>query len=79
MTRPDMIVIDRSELRHLIDTVERLERKIDLVQITPRPEWVTVADAARIHDRSEKTICRWIEAGTIEAKHVGGKRMVRRD
>jgi excisionase family DNA binding protein len=79
MNRPDMIVIDRSELRWLIDEVAQLRAEIRSVRITPRPEWVTVAEAAKIHERSEKTITRWIEAGTIEAKHVGGKRLVRRD
>ena len=77
MTRPDMIVIDRSELRHLIDEVAQLKAAIQSVQITPRPEWVTVAEAARIHERSEKTITRWIEAGEIVVKYVGKKRMVR--
>jgi hypothetical protein len=77
MNRPDMIVIDRSELRHLIDTVERLERKIDLVQITPRPEWVTVAEAARIAGVSQRTIRDRIAAGKVQAKDFGGTRMVR--
>ena len=75
--RQDMIVIDRSELRHLIDTVERLERKIDLVQITPRPEWVTVAEAAKIANVSQRTIRDRITAGKVQAKDFGGTRMVR--
>lgn len=34
-------------------------------------EWVTIAQAALVYSVSEKTIRRWISAGTLEARRVG--------
>jgi len=76
-TRPDYIIIDRDILNVILAAVERMERKLDSVQIAPRPEWVTVREHAAMIGKSTKTVLRYIAAGEVQTKHIGGTRMVR--
>lgn len=74
---PQLIAIDPSALDTLRNEIERLHARFDAVAMTPLPEWVTVEQMAEMIGRSRRTITRRIEAGMIEARDIGGERMVR--
>lgn len=72
-----LIAIDANALAKLCKEVSRLHERLDAVDITPRPEWVTVGEFAQKVDRSPRTVTRWIDAGQVESKTIAGVRMVR--
>jgi len=56
----------------LVEEVRSLKEKID-----PRPEWVSIPEAAKIKDVSPDTIRRRIASGQLEARGNGKLREVR--
>jgi excisionase family DNA binding protein len=68
----DLAALERLEKR--LDTVLRL---LEGVKATPRPEWVTVNEAARALKVSPDTIRRQIRDGKMEARGAGKARRVR--
>lgn len=74
---PQLIAIDPTALESLRREIARLHARLDAVTITPRPEWVTVKDAATALDVTPDTIRRKIKSGELQAKGTGKGRMVR--
>ncbi len=72
-----MIAIDPNALDVLLSEVKRLHARLDAVQMAPRAEWVTVDEMATMIGKRKRTAIRHIERGQIEARAVGGTRMVR--
>lgn len=72
-----LIAVDPDALDALHKQLAQINRRLDEIQATPRPEWVTVSEYATIAKVSERTVLRRIEAGEIEVKRMAGKRMVR--
>jgi hypothetical protein len=72
-----LIAIDANALADLRQEVSRLHKRLDAVQMTPRPEWVTVAEFAEIIGKSRRTVLRRIQEGELESKNIAGARMVR--
>lgn len=74
---PTLIAVDPEALEGLRREVAGLREELAKVTIAPKPDWVTVPEYARMIGRTEGTVLRKVSAGTVEAKHVGGVRMVR--
>jgi hypothetical protein len=72
-----MIAIDPDALDALTIELSRLHKRLDAVEMTPRPTWLTVNDCAKAIGKDRKTVIRRIKAGRIEAKEICGERMVR--
>jgi len=77
MTQPQFIAIDPSALDALRSEIARIHARLDAVAMTPAPEWVTVDQFADMIGKSRRTVLRRIDAGEIEARQIGGERMVR--
>ncbi|WP_051539453.1 helix-turn-helix domain-containing protein [Sulfitobacter sp. 20_GPM-1509m] len=71
-----LIAIDATALDALLSEIARLHQRFDAVEMTPRPEWVTIPDAAEALGVSTDTIRRYIRQGSMEARDVCGRRMV---
>ena len=72
-----MIAVDETEFRALISEVRALRERLDGATITPRPEWLTIAQAAEALGVSRDTIRRRINSGELEARGSGKTRRVR--
>lgn len=72
-----MIAIDPDALEALTVELQRLHKRLDQVEMAPRPEWITIDDCAALIGKHRKTITRRIKAGEIEAREICGERMVR--
>ena len=72
-----LIAIDKQALEGIRSELQRLHARLDAVEMTPQPKWITVGEMADKTGKSTRTIIRWIEAGKITSKVVGGTRMVR--
>lgn len=72
-----LIAIDPQALEALCDEVSRLHKRLDAVQMIPRPEWVTVEEFAKLIDRHPRTVKRRIKAGEVETREIAGVCMVR--
>ena len=67
-----MIAVDSSQL-------DRIERKLDMLT-PPRPQWLTIEDAAAQAGVTKATIQRWARKGEIETNgKSGGLRRVKLD
>lgn len=67
------------DLARLADTVERLEKKLEGCTITPAPEWLSIANAARALGVTPSTVHRRIASGSLEARNSGKLRQVKVD
>ena len=72
-----LIAIDATALAHVEAELDRLHKRLDRLDMTPKPEWITIKEMADTIGKTEKTVKRRIDAGQIEAREVGGERMVR--
>lgn len=72
-----LIAIDPTELQALRDELAALRRAIESVSMSPRPQWVTVAEYAKMRGKTPKTVRNWINAGQIETKREGSVTLVR--
>ena len=77
MTAQTLIAIDPAALQGLRDEIAALRRSIEGVSMTPRPEWLTVADYAAFIGKSQRTVKRMVDEGKVETKHVGHVRLVK--
>lgn len=72
-----LIAIDPTELQSLRDELAALRRAIEKVALSPRPQWVTVAEYAEMRGKTAKTVRNWINAGQVETKRQGSVTLVR--
>ena len=72
-----LIAIDPQALDALRVEIEKLHKRLDAVQMEPRPEWVTVEEFAKLIGKHPRTVKRRIQAGEVEAREIAGVRMVR--
>lgn len=70
-------LIDTAELTALHAKLDALSATLARVTIAPAPEWVTVAEAAKLHGVTTGTVRRWVRKGEIEARGSGRARMVK--
>jgi len=71
-----LIAIDPNAIERVLDRLAELERKLDQFEIKPRPEWISVAEYARLKNVSPRTVKRRIEAGQLEARGSGKLREI---
>lgn len=60
-------------MRELAD----IKQQLRMVQMQPRPEWVTVAEYAKMVGVTPRTVRNWIASGQLETYQHGSKTMVR--
>jgi len=72
-----LIAIDAKALDALFSEIARVHQRLDAVDMRPRPEWVTVADAAKAMNVTPDTVRRRIKEGALQAKGTGKCRMVK--
>lgn len=72
-----LIAIDPNALNDLLSEVRRLNKRLDAVEMTPRPEWMTVDHFAAFIGKHRRTVIRRIEDGSLECREIAGVRMVR--
>ena len=72
-----LIAIDPQALDALRVEIEKLHKRLDAVQMAPRPEWVTITDYAAHVNRTKRTVRNWINEGSVETKREGGVTLVR--
>jgi hypothetical protein len=72
-----LVVIDADTADRILRELAALHDKLDRLDVKPKPEWLSINDYAQHIGCHRKTVIRRIEAGRIEAKHVGGVRMVK--
>lgn len=70
-------IATRADIMSLERRIEALARALEGAKIVPRPEWLSIADAAQAEGVTPATIRRWIAEGRIEAKGSGKARRVR--
>lgn len=74
---PTLVAYDPEALATLVEQLARIERKLEQVDLTPKPQWVPVKELAARLGRSPRTVTRMIERGEIESQYIGNVRMVR--
>ena len=62
----NMIAIDANALSAMQDQLNRLEKKLDSVHLTPPPRWIAITEYAVKVGKSEATVRRWIRQGKVE-------------
>ena len=72
-----MTIVQTDQLDAMMEELKRLHRRLDAVEMTPKPEWVTVNEYAVLKNVSRRTVIRKIEAGKVEAQDIDGYRMIR--
>lgn len=72
-----LIAVDAEALAALIAKVDSLTDEVRKARIAPEPQWLTVPAYAEKIGRSVDTVMRKVRAGELEARHVGGVRMIR--
>lgn len=77
MTAQTLIAIDPAALQRVLDELGVIRRALEGVSMTPRPEWLTVADYAAFIGKSARTVKRMVDEGKVETKHVGHVRLIR--
>lgn len=77
MTPQTLIAVDPDRLDALTSELKRLHDRLDRVEMTPKPEWVTAHEYADQVNRSTDTVNKWAKTGKVETKFVGAVRMFR--
>ena len=72
-----MIAIDQAEIEALHSKIDALHQAISQVNMTPRAQWVPVAEYAKMRGKTARTIRNWIRAGHIETKREGSVTLVK--
>lgn len=72
-----MIAADPERLAAMEAKMDAILRKLEAVQMTPAPAWLTLPEYARRVGRTEKTVRNWIRAGRIETRREGTAIMVK--
>lgn len=72
-----LVVIDADTADRILRELAAIRADLASRDIKPKPEWLPINDYARHIGCHRKTVIRRIEAGQIEAKHIGGVRMVK--
>lgn len=76
-TPTHFVMLPADAFEQLASKIDRLEKKLDGATIIPKPQWVTVSEAARHYGKHPDTINRWIERGKLESRGEGTLRRVR--
>ncbi len=63
-----LIAVEEDAIKAIRDQLNRLEQRLNTVQITPPPAWITISEYAETVGRSEATVRRWIRQGRVERK-----------
>ena len=73
----NLIAIDPNALTALINEARGLREDLARATVSPKKDWITIAEYASDIGRSTKTINRWISEGKIESKRAGTVKLVR--
>lgn len=71
------VLVPRSDLEHIKTTMQEVLAELKGSKIEPRPEWMSIAEAARHLGCSPDTVRRRINNGELEAKGRGKLRRVK--
>jgi excisionase family DNA binding protein len=71
-----MTIVQADQLDMMMEELKRLHRRLDAVELTPKPEWLTVIEYAKLIGKGERTVIRMIQSGKLEIKHTGGIRLI---
>ncbi len=71
------VAIDKARIEKLERQLNRMEAALNVLLKPKRQDWITVQECSKLVGRSESTVSRWVREGRIEAKSVGGQRLVR--
>ena len=72
-----LIAIPVDDFQRLLAEVTQIRKKVDTLHATPQPEWLTVADYAKLIGRSPRTVLRRVEDRSVQSRIIAGVRMVR--
>ena len=72
-----LAIIDIAALDRLEKRMEAMQRLLERSTVIPRPEWVSISEAAAFKKCSASTIRRMIDAGELEARGAGKARRVK--
>lgn len=75
MSKQTLITIEQADLDQITDRLAAIEAMLKSCDLTPKPEWVTINEAAKRLGRHPSTIRRHL--ASMEQKEVGGKILVR--
>lgn len=70
MNRP-LIAADPGKLDTILDEIQRMHRRLDLVEMERRPYWLPLAAYAEHVGRTPRTVRNWIDAGKVDTKREG--------
>ena len=73
----ELIAIRTDDFRQLLNEIAQIRKTLDTLQETPQPEWLTVANYAKLIGRSQRTVLRRVNDRTIQSRIIAGVRMVR--
>ncbi len=76
-TPTPFIMLPLDAFEQLSAKLDRLEKKLDGATVIPKPEWVSITEAAKHYGKHPDTINRWVERGKLEARGEGSLRRVR--
>jgi excisionase family DNA binding protein len=72
-----LVVIDQQSFMQLMQDIAEIKIALARATIQPKPEWVTVAEAALILGVTAGTIRRKIDKGEFPAKGAGKGRLIK--
>lgn len=72
-----LIAIDADALESLRLEVSRLHKRLDAVQMTPKPQWLPIPAYAAHVGRTMRTVRNWINDGSVESKREGAVTLVK--
>jgi hypothetical protein len=72
-----LIAVDPDALDRLFSEITRLHKRLDAVQMTPTPEWLTIPEYAAHVGKTQRTIRNWKDEGSIQTKVEGKTTLVR--
>lgn len=76
MNKP-LLTIAEADLTAIRAELRALHDRLDRVEMTPKPEWLTLRDYAAQIGKSTRTVQRYIDAGKLDTRQECGVTMIR--
>ncbi len=76
-TQQTFVMVPEEDFAALRSEIRALRNQINGAIITPRAEWISIAEAAKAKGVNRSTIHRWIASGKLEARGSGRLRQVK--